>query len=350
MSTLEQRQQILDLLDEAVKGGATRERACDVIGVSPHTLRRWRPVGETVVRADGRPEAKRPVPNNRYSEAERDLMIDTCNSARFASFPPSQIVPTLADEGVYIGSERTLYRVLHERGQLNPRGRSHTRSKPKAPSTHTATGANQVWMMDVTWLPSRVRGQFFYLYMIEDLYSRYGVNWEVFEEENGEHTASVVQKAMWKEKCVLQPPVLHSDNGSALKAQTVQRKLQAMGITPSHSRPRVSNDNAYVESMFRTMKYCPMWPSAGFEDLAQARGWAQRYMQWYNHEHRHSAIKFVTPAQRHRGEDVEVLRARRDLYEREKAKHPDRWSREVRNWDHEQTVTLNPEKPAEVKS
>ena len=126
-------------------------------------------------------------------------------------------------------------------------------------------------MMDITWLPSRVGGRFVDLYMIEDLYSRYGVHWEVFESENNEHTNTVFEQGMWRERCVLNPPVLHRDNGSVLKSQLVHQKLLSMGIKPSHLRLRVSNDNAYIESMFRTLKYCPMWPSQGFETVIHAR-------------------------------------------------------------------------------
>ena len=348
MSTPEQRQHILTLVDEATAAGAGREKACAIIGIASSTLRRWRPTTGHGIRRDGRPEATRPTPSNRYTEAERDLILDTCNSARYASLPPTQIVPALADEGHYIGSESTFYRVLKERGQLNARGRSKARVKPASPTTHIATAPNQVWMMDVTWLPSRVRGRFFYLYLVEDLYSRFGVHWEVFDEGHSEHTKTVVEQAMWREKCLLAPPVLHSDNGSVLKAQTVQRKLQEMGITPSHSRPRVSNDNAFVESFFRSLKYCPMWPSQGFTTLEDAREWVQKYMTWYNHEHRHSAIKFVSPAQRHAGEDREILAKRRALYEQARTDRPDRWSCKTRNWDHGREVALNPDRKAQV--
>ena len=199
-------------------------------------------------------------------------------------------------------------------------------------------------MMDVTWLPSRVKGQFFYLYMVEDLFSRCGVHWEVFDAENSENTKTVIERSMWRECCLLKPPVLHRDNGSALKSQTVHQKILSMGIKPSHSRPRVSNDNAFIESMFRTLKYCPMWPSKGFADIQEARDWVGKFMRWYNNVHRHSAIKFVTPAQRHRGEDVAILENRKRFYEQKKAERPDRWCGSTRNWSHIETVTLNPEK------
>ena len=197
-------------------------------------------------------------------------------------------------------------------------------------------------MMDITWLPSRVGGKFFYLYMIEDLFSRYGVHWEVFDFEHSDHTNTVVEQAMWREGCILNPPTLHRDNGSVLKSQVVHQKLQSMGIKPSHSRPRVSNDNAYIESLFRTLKYCPMWPSQGFETIDQARQWVNKFIGWYNNDHRHSAIKFVTPAQRHRGEDIVILAKRQAFYEQKRRENPQRWSTKVRDWSYTSEVTLNP--------
>jgi len=325
MSTAQQRIEILALVDEATSAGVRRHKACEVIGIAASTLRRWRPNGTTQVLHDARPDADRPTPGNAYTEAEQALIIDACNSTEHRSLPPSQIVPKLADQGLYIGSESTFYRVLKAHGQLSERGRAKRRENSKTLTTHTATGPNQVWMMDVTWLPSRVRGQYFYLYMVEDLFSRYGVHWEVFSEENSEHTCHVIEQSMWREKCLLDPPVLHRDNGSVLKSQMVNAKIQSLGLTSSHSRPRVSNDNAFVESMFRTLKYCPSWPSEGFSGLEEAQEWAGDFMRWYNHEHRHSSLKFVTPHQRHTGKDKVILAKRQELYQQAKARNPSRW-------------------------
>ena len=342
MTCHSQRIELLDLVDQAVTAGARRDKACDVIGISSSTLRRWRPAASATVLRDNRPDAIRPKPYNSYTEAERENILQVCNSAEFASLPPSQIVPILADREEYIGSESTLYRVLKGADQLNHRGRSRAKQKSREPSTHVASAPNQVWMMDITWLPSRVGGRFFYLYMVEDLFSRYGVHWEVFESECSEHTNTVIEQAMWREGCVLNPPTLHNDNGSVLTSQLVHQKLQSMGITPSHSRPRVSNDNAYIESLFRTLKYCPMWPSQGFENIEQAREWVKAFIDWYNFEHRHSAIKFVTPAQRHHGEDIAILQKRQAFYEQQRSENPQRWKNKTRDWSYTETVTLNP--------
>ena len=254
MTSVSQRQEIVAMVDQAVADGATRERACEVVGLSASTLRRWRPVDDTVIE-DGRPLADRPPPANRYSQTERDTIVEFCNRPEYASLPPSQIVPILGDEKTFIASESTIYRALKQAGLLNHRGRAKARTARAAPTTHEADAPNQVWMMDVTWLPTRVSGQFYYLHMVEDLYSRFGVYWEVFEAENSDNTIKVIETSMWREKCLLSPPVLHHDNGSPLVSHTVQSKVLSMGITPSRSRPRVSNDNAYIESFFRTLKY-----------------------------------------------------------------------------------------------
>lgn len=343
MSDLAQRIAILSLVDEAVSSGARHKEACRAIGIAPSTLRRWRPSGGAV-QTDCRPTALRPMPSGRFSDKERQCLVDTCNHPEFASLPPSQIVPALADQGRYIGSESTIHRELKRVGQLAARGRAKVRQKRKPPTTHLANAINQVWMIDVTWLPSRIKGQFYYLYMVEDLFSRYGVHWEVFDEENSEHTCQIIEQSVWREKCPLHPPILHRDNGSVLKSQTVMQKLHDMDVGSSHSRLRVSNDNAFIESLFRTLKYSPRWPSEGFENLDAARRWANDFMSWYNHEHKHSALKFVTPAQRHRGEDIELLAKRDELYKQDKAANPGRWSGSTRNWSHQPVMALNPEK------
>lgn len=344
MTGLLQREQIIGLITEAESSGARREKACEVAGISIRTLQRWQPTGTVPVRADRRPEAIRPEPANKLSEQERQTIPDTCHKGVYASLPPSQIVPMLADQGQYLGSESGFYRILHAENQLHHRGRSKAPTPKRRPTTHTATGPNQVWTWDVTWLPSTVTGRFFYLYMVEDLFSRYGVAWEVHETKDSELASRLMQQAVWREKLVDKAkPVLHSDNGSMMKSLTLRAKLDDLGISQSFSRPRVSNDNAYVESFFHTLKYGPTWPVKGFATLEEARDWVQQFMQWYNHEHRHSKIRFVTPAQRHRGEDTAILAKRKQVYEAARAANPTRWSGETRDWSPITKVMLNPE-------
>jgi putative transposase len=202
-----------------------------------------------------------------------------------------------------------------------------------------------VWSWDITYLPTLVHGQFYYLYLVEDIYSRKAVGWEVYEQESGEHAAGLMQRTVMAERCWGAPLVLHSDNGAPMKSSTLLAKLYELGVTPSRGRPRVSNDNPYSESLFRTLKYCPQWPAQGFADIDAARAWVRDFIAWYNQEHRHSRIRFVTPAQRHRGEDKEILAARDAVYQAARAAHPERWSGETRNWSPIGAVSLNPERP-----
>lgn len=335
------RKKVIDAVDEAVDAGACRSKACDVMNIAPSTLRRWKPGNEVL--GDRRPTAIKPVPPHRLSPAERKRILAVCNGADYQNLPPSQIVPQLADKGEYIASESSFYRVLKANNQLQHRGRAKARQSRKQ-TTHIANRPNEVWMWDITYLPSRVIGQHFYLYMIEDLHSRYGVHFEVHEPESGELAATLMVQAMLKAGCKNQRPVLHSDNGAPMKSLTMKAKLAQLGIKPSYSRPRVSNDNAFIESMFRTVKYCPQWPSQGFDDVANARQWVASFMQWYNETHRHRGIRYVTPGQRYRGEDVQILEKRKAIYQHAKQTNPNRWSGNIRNWTPCQAVALNPEK------
>lgn len=329
-------------IDEAVATGARRWRACAEAELSQRTLQRW--VSGATVKADARTTTTRPEPMNKLNVLEQQRVLSVCNSVEYAQLPPSQIVPRLADQGVYIASESTFYRVLKAHDQGHRRGRAQAPRYRKPPTSYTATAANQVWSWDITYLPSRVRGQFYYLYLFEDIYSRKAVGWDVYEQESGELAAELLQRIVMTEQCFDAPPVLHSDNGAPMKSLTLLAKMYDLGITPSRGRPRVSNDNPYSESLFRTLKYCPQWPVDGFANIEMARSWVRDFITWYNDRHRHSRIRFVTPAQRHRGEDKAILKQRHVLYEKAKQKRPERWSGNTRNWEPVGTVDLNPER------
>lgn len=342
MISTQDRQKAVTLIDEAVCSGARRFMACRELAITSRTYRRW--VSESgQVKADARPTAVRPVPANALSEAERAQIIATANAPEFASLPPSQIVPTLADRGCYLASESSFYRILRAHGMQHYRGRA-SRPNVRPPNRHRADGPNQVWVWDITWLPGPVAGTFFYLYLMLDLYSRKVVGWEVFAEESAACAATVVQRASLAEGRGIAPLVLHSDNGSPMKGATMLVTLQKLGIAPSYSRPSVSDDNAQAEAFFRTLKYRPGYPGKGFADLNAARQWVMDFVRWYNVEHRHSAIKFVTPAQRHTGEDQAILLARQALYEQAKTSKPERWSGKTRNWEKPEIVWLNKER------
>lgn len=338
MISASDRDQAIELIDEAMKAGARQSLACEQLGLSSRTLQRWRHGP-----ADRRTFAQRTAPANRLSKAEREAILAACNRADCASLTPHQIVPKLADEGVYLASESSFYRVLRQAGQNCHRGRS------KAPvarplSTHRATARNQVWCWDITWLPSTVKGRFFYWYMVQDIYSRKLVANEVYEVESAGHAGELLRKACLREQTAGRPLVLHSDNGAPMKGSEFLASMQMLGVVPSYSRPRVSNDNAYAEALFRTAKYCPLWPARAFESLTEARQWVLKFVAWYNEVHRHSALKYVTPGQRHRGEDYAVLEQRRDLYAQAQQVNPQRWSKKARNWDLPDAVYLNPER------
>jgi transposase InsO family protein len=351
MIRLEDRLMTAQNIQQARHAGARLKAACQVAGVDPRTLQRWQN-GEGLTSGDARPRAVRPASAHALSEAERERIVQVANEPRFAELPPARIVPMLADEGTYIASESSFSRVLRAQGQARHRGRSKTPQRKRPPSTHVATAPRQLWCWDMTFLASRIMGQWFYLYLILDVYSRKIVGFEVHEADSADHAVALLRRTALAEGIHALPekPVLHGDNGATLKATTVLAMMHWLRITPSYSRPRVSDDNAFVESLFRTAKYRPQFPASGFASLEDARGWASQFVGWYNHDHRHSGIRFVSPEQRHAGQDRDILARRHTLYLNARADNPRRWARHTRNWQPIFAVTLNPEKEAVVNA
>jgi putative transposase len=338
MTSASDRQQALQLIDEAVLAGAQQTRACAVLAMTPRTLQRWRQVP-----ADRRPDARRPIPGNALSQTERAHVLEVVNAPEHASLTPHQIVPKLADEQIYLCSESTVYRLLRAADQQTHRGRSKTPQR-RPLTTHCATAPNQLWCWDITWMPSTIKGRYFYWYMVKDVHSRYLVANEVHAHESAEHASELISKACLRERTAGKPLILHSDNGAAMKGATMLHTLYELGVDPSFNRPRVSNDNAYAEALFRTAKYCPLWPERPFETLEEARQWVHRFVDWYNTIHRHSALRCVTPHQRHHGQADALLAQRKQLYADARQLHPQRWSGNVRNWHLDKAVYLNPER------
>jgi putative transposase len=345
MTRLEDRQILERDIGQACSDGARLAPACAVSGIDARTLQRWK-AGDGLSHGDHRVDAVRPAPSHALNEVERARIIAVANEPRFADTPPARIVPALADEGIYIASESSFHRVLRARGQMHRRGRAQPPRKSGPPRTHIATRPGEVWCWDVTFLPSQVQGRWFYLYLILDLYSRKIVGFEVHDTDTAEHAAHLARRTALAEGIHALPtrPVLHGDNGATLKATTVLAMLHWLGIMPSYSRPRVSDDNAFVEALFRTAKYRPVYPQKGFPDLVHARQWANRFVHWYNHEHRPSGIRYVTPAQRHAGSDRMLLAERHAIYQRARERNPRRRSGQTRNWTPISVVTLNPER------
>lgn len=346
MVALKVRKNIVAWINEAIATGARKCKACEIIGLEIRTFQRW--FNGRTIKADLRPTAKRPMPANKLSEQECQQILKTCNSSDYANLPPSQIVPKLADTGCYLASESSFYRILRRVGQLKHRGSSKPRNPPKKPTSFTATGPNQVWTWDISYLPTGVVGQFFYLYMILDIFSRKIVGADIYHSENGEDAAELVQRSVISEGCIDQPPVLHSDNGAPMKSLTLRAKMHDLGITASRSRPRVSNDNPYSEALFKTVKYCPQWPKQGFSTLEESQAWLEDFKVWYNEEHFHSGIHFVAPKDRHELKDQQILSHREKVYTDAKNKRPERWSKNTRNWQRIDKVELNPANRKEI--
>jgi transposase InsO family protein len=334
------RQQAVALLEEAHRAGARWSRACAEIGIDVRTYQRWT-AGETV-QVDGRPAAVRPKPANKLSMEERAQVLAVCHEPAYASLPPGQIVPRLADEGRYLASESSFYRLLRAADEQHHRRRGRRPCPPVEPPRLVARAPNHVWTWDISWLPGPVKGLFFYLYLILDLYSRKIVGWEVYSCESAEHAAAVVSRTVLSERCLDQPLVLHADNGSPMKGETLLETLYRLGIATSYSRPRTSNDNPYSEALFRTCKYCPAYPAQGFASLDAARAWMRQFVSGYNDVHLHSGIRFITPQQRHEGLDQAILAQRQAIYEQARRRHPERWSGGLRNWQPITEVWLNP--------
>ena len=346
MINLSEREQILQWVDHACTQGARRAKACALLGVSVRSLQRWRDDQGTVCE-DARSQ-RSVVPANKLTQAEREQMLLMANSAEFAALPPSQFVPILAERGEYIASESSFYRVLREASQLTHRLASRA-TKHHRPEPLQASAPNELYSWDITYLNSPIKGAYFYLYLVIDLYSRKIVGWCVEERENSDYAAKLIREIAAREGLLPDQLRLHSDNGTPMKGATLLATLQTLGIIPSFSRPSVSNDNPYSESLFKTLKYRPEYPIPPFADLEAARRWVADFVHWYNHHHRHSAIRFVTPAQRHDRLDQAILAQREATYAQAKARHPLRWSGQTRNWTPIASVWLNPDKSRQSK-
>lgn len=341
MTMQSERQRCLDLLREATDAGASKASASAMLGLNLRTIQRWTE-GDTVA-IDQRTERSF-EPSHKLSEDERAAILAVANSAEFAHLPPSQIVPRLADQQRYLASESTFYRILREAKQLGHRRcerPAQARSKPRALS---ADAPNQLYSWDITYLPTTIQGKYFYLYLFLDVFSRKVVGWQVYAQESSQHASDMMIDICQRERIGRDQVVLHSDNGGAMKGATMLATLQKLGVAASFSRPAVSNDNPYSEALFKTIKYRPLQALKPFDDLLAARHWVTQVVHWYNEEHRHSGINYVTPAERHLGRDRVLLQQRISVYEAARARNPQRWSGKIRNWECVKVVHLNPEK------
>ena len=330
----------MQLIQETVSQGARRTNVCAHLGISVRSLQRWESNG---IR-DSRKGAEKAVPR-KLSSNEQQAIIETCNSERFKDLNPHQIVPQLAQEGSYLASERTFYRILKSHNQVHHRTDLKPRKNQYKPPELVATAPNEVWCWDITWLPTPVRGLFLYAYMIIDIYDKSIVGWEIHDREDSALARDLFRRLTAKTN--LRGVSLHSDNGNPMKGFALLAYLYYLGVVPSFSRPRVSNDNPYIESFFKTVKYTPGYPGR-FRNIEHAREWMAAFVHWYNTEHQHSSLGYVTPAQRRSGVAEEIFSRRNHTILKAQTLHPERWGKRApRSWGAPTEVVLNPANPKE---
>lgn len=330
----EDRLQCLELAREAHSNGCRLKVICLDLGINLKTLNRWR------LSSEDQRQGPLSAPANKLSDEEKNQMIQIATSKKYQDLSPWQIVARLADEGNYFASESSFYRVLKERNLLTHRRKSK-RPNHDRPLPLIARASNEIWSWDITYLKGPIRGEYFYLYLFMDIFSRKIVGWGVYEKESMDYSSMLFSNICDKENINKDQLTLHSDNGGSMKGATMLATLQKLGVVPSFSRPKVSDDNPYSESLFKTLKYCPEYPLGAFKSMNEAKGWVEKFVDWYNNIHLHSGIKFVTPSQRHNGEDKLILLKRKKVYEEAKQKNPNRWSKSIRNWDFIEEVFLN---------
>lgn len=321
---------------EAVADGARKYAACNCLDLSIRTLERWERRPQQV---DGRKGAPRRVAQ-RLSADERLRVLSIANSSEFRDLPPNKIVPALADLGRYVASESSFYRVLKAERLLSHRSRTRPKKRHTQPAPLTASRPNMVWSWDITYLRTPVRGAYFYLYLHVDLYSRRIMGARVHDSESSDQAAALARQLIHDYAISPETLYLHSDNGASMKGSTMLATLQNLGVMPSFSRPGVSDDNPYSEALFKTLKYHASYPDKAFRSVEDAQAWVDRFVAWYNTQHLHSGIQYVTPQSRYRGEDSRILELRREVYAAAKAKHPARWTKAARTWQQEEGAVL----------
>jgi putative transposase len=271
------------------------------------------------------PSQPRPTPVRALSQAERIQVRQTLNSERFADRAPRQVYAALLDEGQYLCSWRTMYRLLAAHDEVRER-RDQRRHPIYQKPELLATAPNQVWSWDITKLRGSVTWTYFYLYVLLDIYSRYAVGWLIAERESAALAELLVAKSCAKQGIVRNQLTLHADNGAPMRSQSLALLLSDLGVTASHSRPHTSDDNPFSEAQFKTLKYQPGYPDR-FGSIQDARAWARRFFGWYNQQHYHSGLNLLTPASVHFGQATVIQQQRQTILSAAYAVHPERFSK-----------------------
>jgi putative transposase len=301
----------------ARESGVSERAICEIIGLSRRTVQNWRRNGLR----DRRKGSPRAVAH-RLSAVEEDFFFSVANSPRFADKTPEQIVATLAQEGEYIASASTLYRILRKRKELAHRRESRKPRKAFKPAYIPVSGPNQVWAWDITWLKTDVAGIFLFAYTVIDLFDRSIVGWTIETVESEEHAKMLFQRIM--RDLGVCPRIVHADNGNPMRGVTLAVFLDSLAVTRSYSRPRCSNDNAFLESWHKTLKYTVGYPEY-FTSLDNARHWYADFINWYNTEHLHSGIGYVTLLQRRNGAAALIFEKRNCTIRMARSRNPLRW-------------------------
>jgi putative transposase len=297
-----------------------KKSACEALEVPRATFYRYL--------NPAKPETFRPEPPLALSSAERQTVLDVLHSERFQDRAPLEIYATLLDEGCYLCSPRTMYRILDaQHGDVKER-RRHVQRPAYGKPELLATGPNQVWSWDITKLKGPAKWTYFYLYVIIDIFSRYVVGWMVAHAEQKALAKRLIEESCRKQRIPEGQLTIHADRGSSMKSNVIAQLLADLGVTKTHSRPYVSNDNPYSESQFKTLKYCPQFPER-FGSIQDARAFCQDFFSWYNQEHRHCGIALMTPEQVHYGLADEVTNKRASVLAAAFEKHPKRFKNKI---------------------
>ena len=291
--------------------------ACDALSVSRATFyRRLQPAVPQTTTAPRRS-------HRALSDDERAQVLETLNSDRFSDLAPTEVYSTLLDEGTYLCSPRTMYRILEDNQQVRER-RDQLRHPDYAKPELLATGPNQLWSWDITKLKGPAKWTYYYLYVILDVFSRYVVGWMVAECESAALAKRLIAETIGKQQLDPQQLTLHADRGTSMRSKLVAQLLADLGVTKTHSRPHTSNDNAFSESQFKTLKYRPGFPKH-FGAQEDARTFCARFFRWYNHDHHHHGIALLTPFQVHYGHAAAALEARQQTLDAAYTAHPERF-------------------------
>ena len=293
--------------------------ACRALGAAPATIyRRRRP-------PEPRPRTPRPKPARALSDPERDAVLEALHSERFVDASPAQVWATLLDEGRYLASERTMYRILAEQGESRERRDQLVHPAYVKPEL-LATRPNELWSWDITKLLGPRKWTYFYLYVILDVFSRYVVGWTIQHRESASVAQQLIAQSIERQGVRAGELTLHADRGISMKSKPVAFLLADLGVTRTHSRPYTSTDNPYSEAQFKTLKYRPDFPDR-FDSILSARSWSRGFFPWYNQEHRHSGIGLMTPAMVHDGRAPEIRGQRAQVLAAAYAANPERFVR-----------------------